>query len=265
MVEPQAAPANPSGPSALRTLGHFLRGGLLGGVVGCAFAVLLFYLLVLGFLYAGQAVQGADQEKIAIPHLPDVVLTPPIAPVDLEPPSGKQDKAVDVDYLGACWGRIWEGIDLGKTWPTLAAWTGVAALFGLAIGLTGALLQLLLGHYWSPLLGVLALCTALAGIGVFVSRDQLPITLPFELDSQGRLLIYTAVATMNLWWISIAGFRFRALLFILATVLVGEALQLGLPPDKWTTTALWHACLFLFVPTGYAWLAVERGQTKNII
>ena len=89
--------------------------------------------------------------------------------------------------------------------------------------------------------------------------------MPFELDAQGRLLVYTAVAALNLWWISVAGFRFRALLFIVATAVVGEALQLGLPPAMWTTTALWHVSLFLFVPTGYAWLAVERGETKNII
>ncbi|GEM_PF-6409737 len=265
MAEAQAAPSSPPGPSALRTLAHFLRGGLLGGVVGLAFAALLFYLLVLGFLYAQQAVHGSGQEKIALPHLPDIVLTPPFTPVNLEPPTGKQEGAIDTDYLGACWRLVWETADLEKNWWTLAAWMGVAGLFGLAVGLIGAILQLLLGEYWSPLLGILALLTALAGTGVFISRDQFQLPLPFELDSQGRLLIYSVVASMNLWWISVAGFRFRALLFILATVVVGEALPLGLPPATWTTTALWHASLFLFVPAGYAWLAVERAQSKNII
>lgn len=254
----------PAGPSAIHTLVHFLRGGLLGGIIGLAFAALLFCLLAVGFLYAGQTVHGAEQQNIVIPQVPQLTLTPPITAVDLEPPEGKQE-GFDAAHLEACWRLVLQAVEIQTTWWTLVSWAAVAGAFGFAVGLIGAILQLLLGHYWSPMFGVLALLAALAGIGLFVAHDHFQFSLPMELDAQGRLLVYTAVATVSLWWISIAGFRFRALLYVVATVLVGELLPHGLPPDQWTTTALWHFSVFLFVPTGYAWLAVERGQTKNII
>ena len=265
MVEPQAATASPTGASFFGTLGHFIKGGLLGGALGLVFAGLVFYVLVIGFLYCEQPIHGAAQTAIAIPYVDGAVLTPPIAALDLEPPDGKQDKSIDMDYLAACWDLFWAAVDNPNVLRALAVWAAVAALFGLAVGVVGSLVRVAYGEYLSPLWGFFALLAALAGIGVLVAHFHYQMELPLPMDDQGRLLLYTAVTLMNLLWISTAGFRFRALLFILATVVVGEGLNLGLPPPAWTTTALWHACLFLFVPAGYGWLAVERGQDKGII
>jgi len=255
----------PPGPSAMGTLVHYLIGGACGAVLGAVFAALVFYLTVLGFLYAQQPVQGADPETVNLPQLPDYPLEPPIARADFQPPEGKQDAALDTDYLKACWHQLMAPLDIKQVGMAFAAWAVAAAAFGLAVGLVGAVLQLLFGQYWSPLLGILALLAALAGIGLFVAQDQFAVQLPLDINIEARLIIYASVAALNLLWMSIAGFRFRALLFILATVVVGEAMKLGLPPAAWTTTALWHACLFFFIPAGYGWRAVERAQQKGIL
>ena len=252
-------------PSALQALVHYLVGGLVGALLGLAFAALVFYLVVLGFLYSQTPIHGATQETVILPNLADFPLTPPIAPVDLEPPEGKTDAAIDTDYLGACWQLLMTAVDARKVGSDLLAWAIVAGIFGLAMGLIGVLSHFAFGQYYSPIFGIVALLAALAGIGIFVSRIQFEIELPIQLNVEGRLIIYGAVAALNLLWLSVAGFRFRAILFILTTVLVGEGLTMGLPPETWTTTAMWHACLFLFVPTGYAWRVVERAKQKGIL
>jgi hypothetical protein len=271
MATVQTQTSAPAGPSAMQTLVHYVRGGLIGGVFGLAFAALMFGLLLVGFLYAGQTIHGKEQPQIVVPlqtvvpQLPQVVLTPPITAVDLEPPEGKQE-GFDAAYLEACWRLVWQAVEIETTWRTLLIWAAVAGAFGLVVGLIGALFKLIFSTYWSPVFGILAFLAAAAGIGLFVAHDYFQMTLPidFELDAQARLLVYAAVAALNLLWISIAGFRFRALLFIVLTVLAGELLPHGLPPDQWTTAMLWHVSVFLFVPTGYAWLAVERAEAKNI-
>lgn len=265
MPDPQGKPPEPTGPSAFQTLFHYLFGGVVGATLGLAFATLVFYVSVLGFLYAEQPIHGAEPETVTIAQFPEMPFEPPIARVEFAPPEGKQDTAFDADYLGRCWRQISTSLDIRKVAWDLAAWAIAAAAFGLAVGFVGAILQIVLGYYWSPLLGILALLAALAGIGLFVAQDQLALSLPFDLNVEARLVIYAAVAALNLLWISVAGFRFRALLYILTTVVVGEGLKLGLPPQAWTTTALWHACLFLFIPAGYGWRAVERAQQKGII
>src|SRR5262245_3875527 len=271
MATVQTQTSAPTGPSAMQTLVHYVRGGLIGGIFCLSVSALFFGLLLVGFLYAGQTIHGKDQPQIVVPletvvpKAPSLVLTPPITAVDVEPPEGKQE-GFDAAYLEACWRLVWQAIEIESTWWTLVIWAAVAGAFGLAVGLIGALFKLIFSTYWSPLFGILAFLAAVAGIGLFVAHDYLQMTLPinFELDAQARLLVYAAVATLNLLWISIAGFRFRALLFIILTVLAGEVLPHGLPPDQWTTAMLWHFSVFLFVPTGYAWLAVERAEAKNI-
>lgn len=251
--------------SFARALAHFLVAGLLTGVLGVAVSALVFYLTVLGLLYAEQPVHGSAQESIALPRLAGVALTPPIRPVDLAPPPDKQPHWLDTDYLRECFGLLRGAVARDDLVWTLAAWTAAAALFAMAVGLLGATLRAVSADASGPFFGVVALLAAVAAAGVLLADFQFQIELPFDVNALGRLILYAVVAAASLLWISIVGFRLRALLYTLATVLTGEALVLGFPPEAWTTTALWHACLFLCVPAGYGWLAVERGELKKVI
>ena len=244
---------------------HFVFAGALSGVIGLAFSALVFYVLVLGLLYAEQPVQGSSQEKIELPELPDVVLTPPVARIDLEPPPGKQPGWLDTDHLSECFGVLRSALDQDNLAWTWAVWAVVAAAFAMAVGILGVTIRAVSGNRLGPIIGVLALLTAVGAIGVLIAHFQYQVELPYDVNSQGRLVVYAVVAGVNLLWISIVGFRLRALLFTLAVVLTGESLILGIPPAAWTTTALWHGCLFLCVPAGYGWLVVERAEMKKII
>lgn len=251
--------------SFARALAHFLVAGLLTGVLGVAVSALVFYLTVLGLLHAEQPVHGSAQVSIELPQLAGVALTPPIRPVDLAPPPDKQPRWLDADYLRDCFGLLRSAVARDDLAWTMAAWAGTAALLAMAVGLLGATVRSVSGAAAGPFVGVLALLAAVAAGGVLIAHFQYQVVLPFDIDALGRLVLYAGVAALNLLWISIVGFRLRALLYTLATVLTGEALVLGFPPEAWTTTALWHACLFLCVPAGYGWLAVERGELKKVI
>ncbi|MCI0681662.1 MAG: hypothetical protein L0Y71_06130 [Gemmataceae bacterium] len=250
-----------------RAVGHFLFAGLLSGFLGAAVAALLFYLLVLGLLYAERPVQGAAQEAIEVPHVSDVVLSPPIAAQDLTPPPGKLPQFFDGDYLNECFGLLQSAVDQNNVLWTLGAWAAAAMAFAVAIGVLGAVMRGISARILGPLFGILALLATLAGIGALVAHFYYQVEIPFEfeLNALGRLYLYAIVTGTSLLWISIVGFRLRALLFAVATVLTGEALVLGMPPDACTTTALWHVSLFVVVPAAYGWLAVERGELKQII
>jgi len=248
-----------------RALTHFVFAGILSGVVGLAFSALVFYVLVLGLLYAEQPIQGSSQETIELPEVPGIVLTPPIAPLDLEPPAGKQAGWFDADYLSECFGVMRRGLEQDTLPWTLAAWAAVAAALAVAVGIVAAMVRAVSGNALGPFVGIVALLASVGAIGVLIAHFQYEIALPCDVNSESRLILYAVVAGVNLLWISIVGFRLRALLFILAVVLTGEALVLGIPPEACTTTALWRGCLFLCVPAGYGWLAVERGELKQII
>jgi hypothetical protein len=248
-----------------RAMTHFVFAGALSGVVGLAFSALVFYVLVLGLLYSEQPVHGSAQETIELPEVADYMLTLPIAAIDLEPPPDRQPGWLDTDYLGECLGLLRIALAQENLAWTLTLWAVVAAGFAIAVGILGATLRAVSGIYFGPIIGVAALATALGVIGVLIAHFQYQVEMPYDLNSQGRLVLYAVAAGMNLLWISIVGFRLRALLFTLAAVVTGEILVLGIPPETCTTTALWHSCLFLFVPAGYGWLVVERAQMKEII
>ncbi len=259
------APSPLSGTPISLALRHFFVAGLLAGILGVAFSALVFYLVVLGLLYAEQPLHGAGQTAIAIPNLPEIALAPPLAAVDLTPPPGKRVEGFDTDYLGACARLVWEAAWREDAGLTLLAWAAAAVVAALAIGFVGLLLRLLIGIRIGPFFGILALLVSAAGILILVGRFHFQWELSFELDAPGRLVLYATVAGAGLLWITIVGFRVRALLFSVVTALVGEALVFGMPPPVWTTTAIWHVSLFLLVPTGYAWLVVERGEEKRLI
>lgn len=251
--------------SFARALSHFVFAGVTSGVLGLAGSALVFYLLVLGLLYAEKPVHGSAQETIELPQVPEIVLTPPIGPVDLEPPPGKQPQWLDADYLSECFAALRSALEHDKLAWTLAAWAVAAGLFTMAVGFLAAIVRAVSSDALGPFFGLLALLTVLGAVGVLVARIHYQVELPFEFNAPGRLIVYAIVAAVNLLWISVVGFRLRALLFTLAAVLTGETLVLGIPAEACTTTALWHACIFLFVPAGYGWLVVERGEMKEII
>jgi hypothetical protein len=264
-----ASPVSDAPPPSRIPLGaalrHFVVAGLLAGILGVVFSALVFYLLVLGLLYAEQPVHGANQVPLPIPHLPEIVLSPPLFALDLNPPPGKREEGFDSDYLGACARLIGEATWREDVGLTLLAWAAVTVAAALALGIVGLLIRLLLGARAGPFFGILALLVALAAMTLLVGCFRFHWQLPLDLDVPGRLVVYAAVALTGAIWITIVGFRFRAILLPVVTVLVGEALVFGLPPPVWTTTALWHFSLFLMVPTGYAWLVVERGEQKRVI
>lgn len=252
-------------PTFGRTLGHFLFGGLKGGLVGLVLAALIFYIVVLGLLYAEQPVLGGAQESVPLPNLNGIALAPPIPANDYQPPALERTALFDGDYFLACWEKVWPEIATQDVGMMLLAWVGAACLGCMALGVLSTILRFIFFSAGGIVFGILAFVVTLAAIGALVAHFTFGHELPLELNVQGRLLLYAAVAVANLVWISMAGFRLRAVLYTLATVATGELLVLGLPTQALTTTALWHGCLFLFVPTGYAWLAVEKGQFKEII
>lgn len=262
MSEPAAGPSSTAAPGAL---GHFLLGALLSGIVGTALAGLVFYGLVVGFLYVEHTVHGANQERITIPELADVALTPPIASLDLVPPTGKQDAPFDIDYLGKCHRLAWDAVETGNVVPTLLAMAVAAAALCMSVGLVAALARRVVAAVCHAWLGGLALLAALTAAWVVFAHFHLAYEAPWQLNAQGRLLLYAAVAGVNLLWTSLAGSRLRAFLFTFGAALAGEIFVLGLPPERVTTTVLWHSCLFLFVPAAYGWIVVERGESKGFI
>jgi hypothetical protein len=227
--------------SVFGALVHGLWAGVLGSLLGLVFACLCFWVTIASFLYFDKPVSAED----AAPRL----LPLPVAARQIDPPPGSK---ADKDYPLKCLAAVWQAVTDGAVGRALLGWFALGCLFGVPVSVCCQFARLLLSPAWGRFpeaASVLLLFGTTAALYLRPAADE-----------QVRLGFYGALLGLNLLWMSLTGFRLRALAYALAAVLAGELRGVAFPLAVIPATALWLGFLFVFFHASFAAFALEYAE-----
>ncbi len=229
--------------------GHGLWTGFVGGIAGLGLTAVLFWLTITGLLLFQTPVNNLPSREGGpfLKWLEKIRLTPPMPAVLLSPLPGPEKHGPG---LPGCVAAVWDSIATKETPTVLIAWLVAIACFGFVMGFLCRLMPSLMGKEWGKLLEALTIALT---IGLVVLLWTQPKTEPLK-----RLGFYGVFVLLNLFWMSVQGYRHRSLLYILAVVLVGE-FNGSRVPAEYPATALWNVYLLLCVPAIVTYL----GNTED--